>query len=168
MQKTKFIDRIWKLKPEIKIYDLDGTIINSSHRAKHDGQGRLDLDHWIENNTKENILNDDLLPMYWQLKEDYANGDIIVLCTARTLGKWDLQYIHSMGIYYDYIISRPKNNPTIDGVLKWQQCKHFFNLKQFKNLKKTIFDDNINTLTIFFSKGCNIVNAKKWNDSFSN
>ena len=45
--------------------------------------------------------------MYWQLVADYKNGDIIILCTARELGKWDYEYFHSMGIYYDYIKSRP-------------------------------------------------------------
>ena len=72
-----------------------------------------------------------------------------------------------MGIYYDYIISRPVGSTTVDDVLKWQQCRHFFNLKQFKKLNKIIYDDNTKTLTRFFSKGCDIVNAREWNSSFS-
>ena len=105
--------------------------------------------------------------MYWQLVNDYKNGDIIVICTARELNKWDYRFIHSMGIYYDYIISRPVGSTTVDDVLKWQQCRHFFNLKQFKKLNKIIYDDNTKTLTRFFSKGCDIVNAREWNSSFS-
>jgi len=167
MQKTKFTERVWKLNPTIKIYDLDGTIIDSSHRRAIKPNGEIDLDKWRETSTKEHIFRDELLPMYWQLVNDYKNGDIIVICTAREMNEHDYEFIHSMGIYYDYILSRPIGNPTIDDVLKWQQCRHFFNLKQFKKCRKTIYDDNIKTLTRFFSHGCDIVNAKEWNKAFS-
>jgi len=166
MQKTKFTNRVWKLKPRILFYDLDGTIINSSHRAITNADGSINLDLWREMSTKEYIFRDELLPMYWQLVNDYKNGDIIVIVTARELSKHDMNYIHTMGIYYDYIISRPIGETTADDVLKWRQCRHFFNLKQFKNLSKTLYDDNIKTLTRFFSKGCDIVNAKEWNKAF--
>lgn len=167
MHKTQFVQRLWKINPTIRIYDLDGTIIDSSHRRAIKPNGEIDLDKWRETNTKDYIFKDTLLPMYWQLVNDYKNGDIIVICTARELNKWDYRFIHSMGIYYDYIISRPTGETTVDDVLKWQQCRHFFNLKQFKNLKKIIYDDNTKTLTRFFSKGCDIVNAREWNSSFS-
>ena len=166
MQKTKFVERVWKLKPEIKIYDLDGTIIDSSHRAIVNPDGTINLKKWREMNTKDFIFGDTLLPMYWQLVSDYKMGDIIVICTARNLNKHDMNFIHTMGIYYDYIISRPDGDITADDVLKWNQCKHFFNLKQFQKCRKTIFDDNVKTLTRFFSKGCNIVNSKEWNKAF--
>ena len=76
--KTNFVDRFFNINPKIRIYDLDGTIIDSSRRARHDQNGKLDLEHWKANNTKENIFKDDLLPMYWQLVADYKNGDIII------------------------------------------------------------------------------------------
>ena len=44
--KTEFIQRFFNLNPRICIYDLDGTIIDSSHRARHDQNGILDLEHW--------------------------------------------------------------------------------------------------------------------------
>ena len=167
MQKTEFVQRLWKINPTIRIYDLDGTIIDSSHRRAIKPNGEIDLDKWRETNTKDLIFKDELLPMYWQLVNDYKNGDIVVICTARELNKWDLRFIHSMGIYYDYIISRPIGETTVDDVLKWNQCRHFFNLKQFKKLTKILYDDNANTLKRFFSKGCEVVNAKEWNKSFS-
>ena len=34
--KTNFINRFFNINPKICIYDLDGTIINSSHRSKFD------------------------------------------------------------------------------------------------------------------------------------
>ena len=163
--KTHFIPRILNfVNPKICIYDLDGTIINSSHRAKYDEQGNLDLDHWKLNSTKENIFKDDLLPMYWQLRNDYENGNIVILCTARELGKWDLEYIHSMGIYYDKIISRPKGNTTVDHVLKARQLKFFWNLKPFQKLHKIFYDDNENNLRAIDKLGTGtVVNANVLN-----
>ena len=92
MQKTKFVDRLWKIKPTIRIYDLDGTIIDSSHRRATKPNGEIDLDKWRENNTRDYIFKDELLPMYWQLVNDYKNGDIVVICTARELNKCCLLY----------------------------------------------------------------------------
>ena len=167
--KTHFIPRILNfVNPKICIYDLDGTIINSSHRASYDEQGNLDLDHWKANNTKENIFKDDLLPMYWQLRNDYENGNIVILCTARELGKWDLEYIHSMGIYYDYIYSRPVGNPTKDEILKKAQLRHFWNFKQFKKMPKTFADDRQENLDEIQTLGnVSLINAKEWNLNFS-
>ena len=91
------------------------------------------MEHWKENSTKENIFRDELLPLYWQLRSDYENGNIVVICTARELGKYDLEFIHSMGIYYDYIYSRPKNNPTKDEILKNAQLRHFGTSSNFAN-----------------------------------
>ena len=136
MIKTNFIDRLYNPKPRVLMYELDGTIIDSSHRIKFKSDGSLDLEHWKANNTKEMIFEDSLLPMYWQLRSDYINGDIIVICTSRELTKWDWEFIHSMGIYYDYVISRPLGNNTQDHLLKRNQLKHFWNLKQYRKLHK--------------------------------
>jgi len=161
--KTQFVDRLIPLFPQIRIYDLDGTIIDSSHRARHDENGKLDLDHWKENNTKENIFKDDLLPMYWQLVHDYKNGDIIILCTARELNKYDYEYIHSMGIYYDYITCRKVGETTVDWKLKRRLLNPFFNLKPFKPFQKWFFDDNENNLKAIEDMGGISINAREWN-----
>ena len=166
--KTKFCERFFNLSPKICIYDLDGTIIDSSHRATHDENGNIDLENWKANSTKEMIFQDDLLPMYWQLVADYKEGNIIVICTAREMGKWDMEYLHSMGIYYDYIISRPNGIETIDHVLKKSQLRKFWNLRQFKDLFKSFYDDNLDNLKSVKEIGqCHTVNAKEWNARFS-
>lgn len=164
--KTNFCDRFFKLNPKIRIYDLDGTIIDSSHRAKYD-DGVLDLDHWRENNTKENIFKDDLLPMYWQLVADYKNGDYIILCTAREMGKWDYEYLSLMGIYYDRILSRPTGEETADWKLKRKLLNPFFNLKPFQKYEKYFYDDNNSNLLAIGNMGARITNAKEWNDNYS-
>ena len=54
--KTNFCDRFYNLSPRIVIYDLDGTIIDSSHRIKLHDNGSLDLKHWKQNCTREQNL----------------------------------------------------------------------------------------------------------------
>ena len=144
--KTTFCPRFYNLDARVCIYDLDGTVIDSSHRATHDENGNIDLANWIANSTKELIFNDSLMPLYTQLVNDYKNGDMVILCTARLLGKYDLEYIHAMGIYYDRIISRPEGNQTNDGILKNAQLRYLFNLPQYKNRDKIFYDDNQNNL----------------------
>ena len=161
--KTRFVERFFNVEPKIRIYDLDGTIIDSSHRARHDENGKLDLDHWKRNNTKENIFKDDLLPMYWQLVHDYKQGNIIILCTARELNEYDYEYIHSMGIYYDYITCRKVGETTADWKLKRRLLNPFFNLKPFRLLEKWFFDDNENNLKAIENMGAISINAREWN-----
>ena len=73
-----------------------------------------------------------------------------------------------MGIYYDYIISRPKDCMTVDHVLKKNQLRRFWNLKQFKNLFKSFYDDNLNNLKSVNELGrCHTVDAGNWNNRFS-
>jgi hypothetical protein len=160
--KTKQCERFYNIEPIISIYDLDGTIIDSSHRATHDKEGNIDLENWKAKSTKDFIFQDSLMPLYAQLVADYKNGNMVILCTARELGKWDLEYIHSHNIYYDRIISRPKENITIDWKLKENQCRYLFTLPQYKHKQKIFYDDNGNNLMALAGLGATIVDAKRW------
>ena len=48
---------------QYKIWDLDGTVIDSSHRYSTLPNGDIDLPRWIADNTKANIERDSLLPL---------------------------------------------------------------------------------------------------------
>jgi len=144
--KTKQCERFYNLSPSICIYDLDGTVIDSSHRATHDEQGNIDLANWKAKSTKDFIFQDSLMPLYSQLQKDYKNGNMVILCTARELGKWDLEYIHMHNIYYDRVISRPVGNMEKDYKLKKNQLRYLFSLPQYKDKEKIFYDDNSNNL----------------------
>jgi len=144
--KTKMCDRFYNLSPTICIYDLDGTVIDSSHRATHDEKGNIDLDNWKAKSTKDFIFQDSLMPLYSQLQKDYKNGNMVILCTARELGKWDYEFIHFYNIYYDRIISRPVGNREKDYKLKKNQLRYLFTLPQYKDKEKIFYDDNANNL----------------------
>lgn len=158
----------WKLPEDraIRIYDLDGTLIDSSHRARYDRNGKLDLDHWRENNTKDNIFQDSLLPMYAQYQKDLYSGDYIILCTARELTKHDYEFLFMHNILNEWvkrIISRPKGNTLSDWNLKQRQLRMYFNLKPFQHMPKYFYDDNPYNLGALSDLGAITCNAREWN-----
>ena len=160
---THFTPRFWNLHSEVDIFDLDGTIIDSSHRAKYCSNGQLDLKHWFKNNTKENIFKDKLLPLVELLRNRYKMGHKIILCTARNLSQWDKEFIHSKNIYYDKIISRPYGVKTEDDILKKAQLQYLFNLKTFKPLIKNFYDDRKANRDIIEGLGANVYNPEWFN-----
>jgi FMN phosphatase YigB (HAD superfamily) len=133
-----------RLKMTIKnitIFDLDGTVIDSSHRQATKPDGTLDLAHWFENATPEKIFRDKVLPLAQQIRKRSKKGDYTMICTARTLSDADLEFFHQEGLLVDKIISRKQGDMTPDGELKAKQLRSFFSLKQFKDLNKVMFDD---------------------------
>jgi len=160
--RTNMCDRFFNLSPRICIYDLDGTVIDSSHRATHDENGNIDLENWKAKSTKDFIFQDRLMPLYSQLVADYKNGDMVILCTARNLGIYDWEYIHAMGIYYDRVISRPNNCMIKDAKLKQTQLRYLFNLPQYQKVEKIFYDDNDSNLKAIYDLGARVVDAKGW------
>ena len=87
---------------------------------------------------------------------------MVILCTAREMNKYDYEFIHFHNIYYDRIISRPKNNNTPDHILKASQCRYLFNLPQYRDLEKFFIDDNERNLSALKELGATVLNAKHW------
>ena len=127
----------------IVIWDFDGTIIDSSHRSNYTN-GRLDLDHWKTNSTKENIFRDTLLPKYEMMRRLHHEGVYQIGCTARELSKHDWEFFFLVGLdkYLAKIISRPIGVDTPDWELKSKQLQPYFNLAPFKDKIKIFYDDN--------------------------
>ena len=94
--KTKFCDRFFNLSPRIVIYDLDGTIIDSTHRIKLHENGSLDLEHWKQNSTKEQIFKDIFFLGYFTARlflQWVYTQFIVKINSILILTKWDcLQY----------------------------------------------------------------------------
>ena len=125
----------------ISIFDLDGTIIDSSHRQATLPDGTLNLKHWFENATPEKIFGDTVLPLAQQINKRGKRGDYVLVCTARNMTFADFEFLMENGINPDKIISRPIGDNTPDGELKANQLKRLFNLKQFQKANKVMFDD---------------------------
>ena len=100
------------------IFDLDGTVIDSSHRALANADGSIDLNHWRENSTAEMIAKDKLLPLANGWRSIDRSRHQIVVMTARVMGMVDYTFLINNGLYADFIYSRPEGVTLSDDILK--------------------------------------------------
>ena len=153
---------------QISIFDLDGTTIDSNHRQATLPNGNLDLQHWFKNSTPSKIFKDKVLPLALQIRRRQKKGDYVVVHRARNMTYADYEFLMENGICPDKIISRPKGNMVADGVLKRKQLSSLFNLKQFKNSNKVIFDDNKEVRNELKQIGITTINPTKINKRLEN
>ena len=150
-----------------KIWYLDGTVIDSSHRYSTLANGDIDLPRWIADNTRANIEQDKLLPLARLIKSNYRQGDIVIICTARVLGVWDHVYLADKGIKANFILSRAIGDNRGDAEMKRQKL-----LALFADLKipfarwtrnATFYDDNQGVLNMAEKLGIRTRNAVQLN-----
>ena len=134
---------------QIKIYDMDGTIVDSSHRYRtiaKDGVEKIDLAFWQANDVPEMIFKDTLLPLAAEYQADLKNPEIfVIIATARACVKNDANYK-----YIERILGKPNmfihrqgiEDKRGGSVLKVQAIKPLLNLKPFKNAVVKVFEDN--------------------------
>ena len=130
----------------VYIYDLDMTIIDSSHRRKYDTDGNFRLSYWRDHNTREDIFKDSLLPLAKHMKKKMVDN-IVIICTAREINQDDLDFLEAHGIRYDHIIHRKKGDRTQDHILKYIQLKNFLRDNPYiKSSRKIMYDDSMENL----------------------
>lgn len=149
------------------IYDLDHTVIDSSHRQLTLADGSLDLAHWIENNTRERIMRDSLLPLADHWREQRSRGAEIVVCTARVIGQADLDFLYNHGLHFHAMLSRDFGDRTPDAILKERLLREYaYNIgaswRRFC-LFSTMLDDNPSVINRLQSIGLTVYNAPMLN-----
>lgn len=120
------------------IFDLDGTVIDSTHRAVTRADGSFSLSSWRMNSTPENVMRDTLLPLaeYWRAMRQA--GSQIVVCTARVMAAADYAFLAKHGLHFDKCISRRGERDTRpDARLKAQELSWIR-----KPDRWVMFDDN--------------------------
>ena len=132
----------------VAIYDMDGTIVDSSHRYRTitDANGtRIDLDHWRENEPL--AMKDTLLPMADQYRADLADPQcFVIIATARVMHTPDWQFVKEVLGEPDYFISRKDGDSQSGKTLKIGGLAKFFNLAWFKNADVVFYEDNVSYL----------------------
>lgn len=133
---------------KIAIYDMDGTIVDSSHRYRTvtiDGITRIDLPHWRENEYR--AMEDGLLPLAEQYRADLENPEVYtIIATARVMGNADWKFVNEILGKPDYFISRRADEVISGSALKIRGLQKFFNLKQFKHCDAVFYEDNVSYL----------------------
>ena len=153
------------------IFDLDHTVIDSSHRQATRSDGSLDLDHWREHSTPALIAADSLLPLADQWHKALAKGAEIVVCTARVMGPADYRYLTQHGLLADCVISRADGDRTADDLLKLRGLKRYAASvgESWARFTRTsmMFDDNQNVINTLANHGLTVHNAILLNKELS-
>jgi hypothetical protein len=131
----------------VEIFDRDGTLTCSLHRTIIDDKGILDLGHWLENYTAENVQKDKLLPTADYYKQCIADPEVYtVIITVALLPQWDIDYINNTLGKPDKLIFPKKNVGNLGGAWKVRALAFLNTLKQFADLPKVFHEDNLKYL----------------------
>jgi hypothetical protein len=154
----------------IIIFDLDQTVIDSSHRNPNNPDGTLNLEQFFKLRTRKNIFRDKLLPLAKVFKQLKNNDNFIIVATARNIDHNDVEFLKTNGLYADMILSRKwiVEDTVPDAELKARKLISLFNLKQFKNKPKFMFDDASKVITKMRELGIVTLNAIKVNERLKN
>ena len=149
------------------IFDLDHTVIDSSHRQLTRADGSLDLAHWIENCSREKIFRDSLLPLADQMRDLIARGKNVVICTARVMSDADYDFLYANGLYTPWILSRPMGSRLGDADLKRGLLRAFASRQNvsWERFARTsiMLDDNEGVLAMLRDQGFRAYHPARWN-----
>ena len=151
------------------IFDLDATVIDSSHRQICKPDGSLDLAEWKRNSTYPKVMADRLLPLanHWNRIQKMKNV-FIAICTARVMSEADLDYLRFKGLKASEIMSRSVTDNRPDHVMKKGKILKFLREHNIKNMKNvTFYDDNKNVLEMLLDLGINAKDSIKINQELS-
>ena len=151
-------------KTQLFIFDLDDTVVDSSHRATLNGMD-LDLNAWKQDSTYENIMKDSLLPLA-SFMRDCINAEhtYVWVCTARNMQSADHDFLAKHGLTPNLVLSRNLDDDTADHILKYKKKKKLLNLKPFKDCETIFFDDKPKNLQALESIIDFNLNARPLND----
>lgn len=170
----------------VVVFDLDMTVIDSSHRHASKPDGSIDLAHWFQNAKKEMIDRDTFLPLARSVRRLYDAGHKIVLCTARCMQEADYDFIarHSDVLPHHALFSRAgrfvtSDSPEFaesyhgfigdsreDGLIKLEQITGYIQSLGFNNFEDAnviLFEDNLNTIDLFMKHHAICYDANKAN-----
>ena len=131
------------------IFDLDGTVIDSSHRLGDS------LDDWRRLNTPDNIAADGELPLFDQMLDAINDGLDVIVCTSRVMGVHDFQWLKAHGVDGITILCR---DPSDD-----RHCG-FFKLAWARFRRTSImFDDSADVQNTLRSVGLRVIDPVNYN-----
>lgn len=162
------------------VFDLDMTIVDSSHRHVSKPDGSIDLAHWFENCHR--VVDDTLLPLARAVRRLYDAGHHIVFCTSRCMQVADWSWLaeHSEELPHHICYSRHGRfvgkdsseyadsyhgfigDARSDEVIKLEQIQEYIETngwKTFEEANVIIFEDNMKTIKAFEQRGAIGVDA---------
>ena len=134
---------------KVSIYDMDGTIVDSTHRYRTivdaNGKEKIDLEFWRSNEFR--AMDDGLLPLADQYMSELRDPSVyVIVATARVMHAPDWQFVNEILGAPDYFISRKEGDTQSGGSLKIKGLQKFFNLRQFRLADAVFYEDNTSYL----------------------
>lgn len=148
----------------IAVFDLDGTVLDSSHRALINDDGGINIKEW-RTHTAEQILKDSELPLADYMRFCIASPKIRTwICTSRHLQNADRLLLQRLGLYdVDLILSRDENDNREDVPYKLAKVGKYLNLPNVKKMAKLFFDDREDIRKAMKQKGFDCPSPHYWN-----
>ena len=125
----------------IYVFDLDETVLDSTHRQIKTDDKKSFLAHWRKHNTAKNILRDKPLPLLRFMRMLIHKGNSVWILTAREMGLADLRLLENHGIRANVILSRKAGDDRADDVFKVARIRPLLNLPNVRNQEIIFFDD---------------------------
>ena len=152
----------------IPVWDLDGVLLNASHRIKLHADGSLDLDQYRLDSTRDNVLKDRCLPLMGVISHLNTIGRVYHVATARVLCAYSKELLEQRSIKPAKIISRQgEGDSRKDWILKVQGVQEQFDPKDFNKIM--LIDDCPSNCDAFVNAlGAWAINVKTDYNSLNN
>jgi len=153
-----------KLKHLVVAWDIDGTLVDSTHRVSFKEDGSFDLDQWINCCTEEHIMKDSLLPSYDIFMAYQAMGFTQICVTARVLCEADYKFFKKHNMKFDAFLHR-EDSTELDQLLKSKKLKAFF--EQNDLIPYSYWDDKQENLEVADKFGLRTFHASYMNEKLT-
>ena len=150
------------------IFDLDDTVIDSSHRQRLLSSGSIDLEYWRAHSTVGLIARDSLLPLAVKMQEAIADDLDVWICTSRVMGAADYAFLRMHGLHpRGGIISRLQGDERGCGELKLAKLRAVAagmgqTWPRFAG-NSIMFDDSAEVQKIVGGAGLRVINPVQYN-----
>lgn len=110
----------------VNIFDLDYTLIDSSHRSNAFGDyyRGVDYEYWLQHLSLEDVLKDKLLPLSELLKEFSKTSIANIAVTARQMFAADYEYLKRHDLHFHMVLHR-EDSRELDHVIKEKNLKNY-------------------------------------------
>ncbi len=143
------------------IFDLDGTVIDSSHRLGDS------LDDWRRMNTPANVAKDSPLPLLDQMRDAIADDLDVIICTSRVMAGRDFRWLDDHGIRGVTILCRDVDDDRLCGFFKLHLLKDYADSIGYTWARfcqtSIMFDDSIDVQNTLRSVGLRVIDPVNYN-----
>ena len=143
------------------IFDLDGTVIDSSHRLGDS------LDDWRRMNTPANVAKDSPLPLLDQMRDAIADDLDVIVCTSRVMAGRDFRWLDDHGIRGVTILCRDVDDDRLCGFFKLHLLKDYADSIGYTWARFCqtciMFDDSIDVQNTLRSVGLRVIDPVNYN-----